>query len=100
MHIINLTQYNDSINKIETNLLLLQEKFPIRASTLYNLKHLKESFNNIFPHHVSKRGLINILGNGLRFVGGVMDNNDRDEIQKHFDIIEQNNRQIIANLND
>lgn len=100
MHIIDLDQYRDCINKLESNIIQLHEKTKIRATLLYNLKHLKEDFSSIIPHHISKRGLLNIVGKGLRYLTGVMDNNDRDEIQKHYEIIELNNRNIIKNLND
>lgn len=100
MHVIDLAQYEDSISKIESNIIQLHNKTQVRQTLLYNLKHLKEDFNSIIPHHVNKRGLLNIIGKGLRYLTGVMDDDDREEIQRHYNAIEQNNRNIIQNLND
>lgn len=40
------------------------------------------------------------MGTGLRFIFGVMDNNDRQEIEDHLETIKGNNKNLIKNANE
>lgn len=59
----------------------------------------------MIPHSKQKRGLINILGTGLKYIAGTMDHSDEKEIKEKLDqlfasngkLIEGNNRQVSIN---
>lgn len=46
-----------------------------------------------------KRGLANVLGSGLKWMAGTMDEEDRETIQNHLQIIDNNNHNIIETAN-
>lgn len=68
---------------------------------LHNFNALEEEINNLLPHHTrTKRGLINIIGKGLKFIAGTMDADDELEIRQKLELNEKNNENIIYSLND
>lgn len=46
-----------------------------------------------------KRGLINLGGTAFRWMFGIMDNDDRLDIENHLNIVDQNNHNLIRNSN-
>lgn len=41
---------------------------------------MEKVFNHIYPHTRNRRGLLNIVGSGIKFITGNMDNEDAMEI--------------------
>ncbi|XP_055385906.1 metacaspase-2-like [Condylostylus longicornis] len=82
-----------------TNIIHLHKKTEIPTNLLHNFEHLKQEFMTLIPYHVNKRGLFNFVGSGLHILAGVMDDDDRIEIEQHFDILKGNNDKITRNLN-
>lgn len=97
IHFINLTEYEDNINVIKQTISSLT--FEIPNSLKFKLQHLEDMYQTIIPHTVQKRGLLNIVGHALKFLTGTMDNNDAEDIAKHFSALEQNEHNLIFNSN-
>lgn len=101
-HIFNLSTYEEAISTIGFNLNQIKQHatLPLPHTLTYGFEQLKINYNQLVPHHmIKKRGLANLLGSGLKFVTGVMDDNDRIEIQSEFELVKENYRNIINNSN-
>lgn len=99
LHVINLTQYDENIQTIKTNIIQISTITTIPETTLHTIKQLEHDFNTIIPHHVEKRGLINIIGKGLKLLVGTMDADDENDIKTHFDEMEKINFKLTTNSN-
>lgn len=80
LHIVNITNYESTLELISTNIDELSSNMlttkPIIQSIRNSLFLLKAKIYSIIPHHRQTRGLINVLGKGLKFVTGTMDDDD------------------------
>lgn len=104
IHTINITEYKITQTNIEENLNLLKQdgKFiikPLYNTLTHNFEILKRKINALRPHSKSKRGLVNALGTGLKYLAGTMDVNDEQEIKNQLDSITQNNKNLIVENN-
>lgn len=54
---------------------------------------------NLFHSKRQKRGLINILGTGIKFITGNMDNEDAEAMKKQLAVFEANQNQFLRNVN-
>lgn len=54
----------------------------------------------ILVTHRQKRGLINLVGKTSKWLFGTMDDEDRNEIDKHIQELESNNQNLIKGLNE
>lgn len=111
IHIVNLTNYEININQIHKNLDLLtnqidQDKFKSSLfPTTQKFHQLNNMFNILKPRIRTKRGLINALGTGIKWITGNMDNNDYIEISEKIETLntnqqtlnEENSKQILIN---
>lgn len=93
-HFINLTNYHHSIEIIEKNINLLNGTIsnlrPLVDTIENNFILLKAKVNNLSPHFRNKRGLVNALGKGLKFITGNMDSDDEKEIKNALDALATN----------
>lgn len=86
------------INQLEANILSLQFD-PDKISVLdLEIKNLRSKLKTITPHR-QRRGLLNFIGTIHKWLYGTMDNEDRENIEKHLDVIDINNHNIIKNVN-
>lgn len=100
LHIFRTEDYLTYINKLEFEIMTLED-----AYLQHQIKHTKLQLLSLIPRSRAERGLINIVGTGLKYLYGTMDNNDRTEIEEklkintlnNHNIIEQSNKQIIIN---
>lgn len=113
LHIVNLTEYNELIDLIDYNANNLQLESNDEHLILLQreMKSLKHSFRILIPqvykNRRSKRGLINLLGKGMKFLAGTMDDEDAVEISNHLNNLDQNmnnamnqlNKQVVINNN-
>lgn len=111
LHIINITEIENTKNIIKENILTFENKINI-IGTMYktinqNFILLDTKIENMKPHNKNKRALINILGTGLKFIAGTMDSNDEIEIKNKLDnvydanrkLTMENNKQVLINQN-
>lgn len=100
VHVINLEEYVKITNVIEANIKSLQlNTVDVNLELLQReLFQLRENINTIIPRR-QKRGLINVWGNSLKFLAGVMDNEDAEEIYAQLNNLDQNSRQITNEIN-
>lgn len=99
LHIINLTEYKRNIEIMERNIKRLPEE---NSSLERKMQKIRNEFQILLPHPTvnrQKRGLFNIVGTGLQFLFGTMDDRDRQDIEEHLKIIETNDHNEILNLN-
>lgn len=90
-------QYEESITTINQTMQILNFKTP--NSLKFKLQHLNDVYQTLLPHTIHKRGLLNVVGQGLKFIAGTMDNNDAEDIIKHFSTIEVNEHNLIFSSN-
>lgn len=101
VHVIDVEQLKETIIRVENN---IKESFGGMKDAVYfnqlqiSLNGLKHKVQSILPHR-QKRGLLNIGGNVLNWVFGVMNNDDREDIEKHLRSVDENNHNAITNLN-
>lgn len=103
IHIINTTEYENTKDIIKNNIEILKHKSgeigPIYSTLVHSLQLLESKITNIKPHFKAKRGLINILGKGLKLLAGTMDSEDEKEITEKLEAISQNNKNLIYENN-
>lgn len=95
VHNINLSEIQEIINHIEFSI----------QQTKINKQFLQTQLNKVILRFHTlklnrrKRGLANILGSGLKWIAGTMDDEDRQTLQDHLQVIDNNNHNIIENTN-
>lgn len=105
LHLVNLTEYNELITLIEFNINLLNfesndDNLKLLQRELKSLKHnYKMIIPQVYKNHRNKRGLINILGKGLKFLSGTMDDEDATEIYNHLENLDHNTKNTVDQLN-
>lgn len=95
LHIFNVTKYEIFISEIEREVSILEDLYLEQQ-----ISHLRTKLGSLVPHNRAKRGLINILGTGLKYLSGAMDNEDRIEIEKHLREMETNAHNAITQSNN
>ena len=101
LHVLNLDKYKDSIDQIKQSITELETFKNDSFTTIINLKfkHLQDTFQTIYPRKISKRYLLNLLGTGIKFITGNMDQEDATRINNEIDTIKLNNRNLIEQNN-
>lgn len=101
LHIINVNELEVTLNKIEDD---IDEVFPLVEDEIF-AKQLKiqiiKTRHNIktITFHRHKRGLINLGGKIGNWLFGIMDSDDKADIEEHLNTIDLNNRQTFMTLN-
>lgn len=98
IHDINIQEIETIINQLRTNIISLNLDADKTSILELEIRRIKTKLHTIVPHR-QRRGLINFVGTIHKWLYGTMDNEDRDNIEKHLDIIDANNHNIIQNLN-
>ncbi|XP_049317718.1 uncharacterized protein LOC125780131 [Bactrocera dorsalis] len=100
LHFVNLTAYDETTFLISRNIEALTaitfEDKQLLDTLHKNFILLRAKIDNLHPHLKTKRGLVNILGKGLRFIAGTMDSEDEEQVNDALSKIHQNN-QIMEN---
>lgn len=102
LHYIDLKQYDYMLEIVKTSIDGFESKFKEKNITpilLNNLRKLQIQIRSLIPHNRQKRGALNIIGSGLKFIAGTMDDEDRQEIINHLRNIDFNNRNLIEQSN-
>lgn len=96
LHIFNTTKYATYLNELQEEVSHLDDLY-----LTHQIEHINSRLKTIIPHHSrNKRGLINVLGTGLKYLYGTMDNNDREEIEGKLQTLEANEHNIITQSNN
>lgn len=98
LHFINLTAYEETVTLLSDNLSALKtitfEDKQLLNTLNKNFILLKAKIDNLHIHSKSKRGLINVLGKGLKYIAGSMDSDDELEIRDAINRINDNEQTI------
>lgn len=103
IHVIELDDYIGNINSIHENINKFKNitHFQLAYQTLINkIKTLERTFYEIYPITRTKRGLINIIGSGIKFITGNMDHDDAIEINNRIFELSSNNNVLIKAYNN
>ena len=94
LHIFNTEKYSEYVKKLKFKIEPLKNEY-----LNHQITHIENQLYSIIPRHRQIRGLVNVLGTGLKWISGVMDDNDRIEIETKLNIITENNKNIIEQVN-
>lgn len=99
LHIIELDQIDKLIKGLKTSASLLPEV--LSYSLIRDIDKLQYKLLTLGYEHQTKqkRGLINFLGKINKWIAGTMDDEDRQMINQHLEIIDTNNHNLITNMN-
>lgn len=96
LHIINITAYEDTVTLILHNIQGLAanriESKHLLDTVNKNFLLLEKKIENLNPHFRHKRGLINVLGKGLKVVAGTMDSDDETKIKNSLEYLSNNGK--------
>lgn len=100
IHIIDLPQIYKTLQEIDTFTSELNDTYLVSILKL-EIQKLNDKLItlNINTHSRQKRGLINLIGTINKWIGGTMDDEDRQLINEHCIITDTNNHNIIENTN-
>lgn len=101
----NITKIEINYRQLLANVIILEHKIhtDIIANNLYN--HLQNKCNKIeellekINHRIHKRGLINVIGKGIKFITGNPDNDDLEIINQNLQALFTNQKNTIAKIN-
>lgn len=105
LHIINTTQYTSALGTIYENLNMLKldrtdGNYKLLQSEIETLKRsIKSLTPKFYNDRRTRRGLINVLGKGMKFITGTMDSEDSEEISRHLEVLNTNDKRAIEQLN-
>ncbi|XP_050338641.1 uncharacterized protein LOC126765073 [Bactrocera neohumeralis] len=98
LHIIDLTEIEKTIENLQENV----EQLKIIDNKELLLSEIKKARTRLHTLQINKnkRGLLNIVGSGLKWIAGTMDDEDRSEIENHISTIDENNHNMIEAFNN
>lgn len=98
IHIIHPVEILDLLDNIlnKTNILEPKQRKLLQTE----ISEITYKLKTIIPTKRLKRGLINGIGIMSNWLFGTMDEQDRQNIEKHLQLIDQNNHVLITNYND
>lgn len=95
IHIINVTMYEETLRLIADNVAILKTTTTDTKTLLdtvdKNFAILKAKIANLSPQFRRKRGLVNLLGKGLKIITGTMDSEDEEHINYSLKQLYENN---------
>lgn len=104
IHIINTTQYLETADILQDNVRKLTSTYTNVTPLLYSINQsmtlCKTKIRNLIPKFREKRGLINAIGKGLKYVAGTMDSEDETKIFERIQNIEKTNGETIVALDE
>lgn len=104
LHIVNITEYEQTITIIKDNINVLQTSNTDSKTLLDTINKnyilLVTKVNNLIPHFKQRRGLVNIIGKGLKFIAGTMDSDDEEQINKALQLLSEDQKMITSKLDN
>lgn len=97
LHMINPNEINQIVQQLEQNIKELNLKNREILET--EIRTIKSKLKTIQNPSRQKRGLINLGGTINKWLFGTMDDNDRQEILEHLQVVDENSHNSIQNLN-
>lgn len=98
LHIINLQEIKNIIDQLEQNIITLRLDTTKTTILHFEIKKLRSKLRTLIPHR-HRRGVLNIIGTIQKWLYGTMDNEDRENIERHLNVIDINNHNIIGEVN-
>lgn len=103
-----INRYDEKIDKIcksSGNSIACNKMLPILSDRILVLHSAYENLLNLVGHKKSekarvKRGILNIIGSGLKVLVGTMDNNDAEYIQNAINNLEEEQKESLTILQD
>lgn len=97
IHAINFTKFQEILDSIiET---VGTEKF-YKEPTYVNIKEkIDDLLYELTPHFRHRRGIFNLYGSFLKWIGGVMDDDDRQQLELDFKTTKGNLKMLQENVN-
>lgn len=103
LHFINLTAYDETMQLIANNIATLQgstlEDKQLLDTIGKSFRLLQAKISSLHPNSRSRRGLINIIGSGLKYVAGTMDNEDEKQIKDALDSLGNMEKSTTVSIN-
>lgn len=88
VHPINIKDYLKALNIVlENDVMKNLSKDP---TIIHLVQEIKNKIFELNPQKREKRGLINLHGKFLKWIGGTMDEDDREEIESKFNTVDKN----------
>lgn len=104
IHVINITLYEETLNLIADNIAMLKTTTTDTKTLLdtvdKNFAILKAKIVSLSPKFRQKRGLINILGKGLKIVTGTMDSEDEEHINNSLKQLYENEGRLTNTIHN
>lgn len=97
-HIVNIDELEIITNLFEANINASSLTEDKKLVLEHDLRVIRNKLKTLIPHR-QKRGLLNFIGTAHKWLYGTMDNNDREEIEKHLNVIDINDHNLIENSN-
>lgn len=95
----NLIILKHMVNKLNNN--ITTTHFYHISNALNNTYDSYEKLNNNYERLIrKKRGLMNYLGSGIKFITGNLDNDDLESITQNFEILKHNQLNAMHKIND
>lgn len=108
LHVVNTSQYKVIHKSLENSISTFPGDVP--SSIQYLLNNVKSELQIFNFNHRNRRGLLNIVGKGIKFITGNLDDDDLKEITEKLNVLEENEENVIdfdnklinfsTNLND
>lgn len=98
LHLVDTKELYQILNQVESNIknLYLDNRKMIETE----IRIVKSKLKSITPSEIRrKRGMFNFVGHAFKWLAGVMDDDDRQEILEHLGVIDENNHNTIGAVN-
>lgn len=103
LHIINITEFERNRNEIKNSIdiigKLIRNDDPTFLTTVHNFNLLDAKIHGLKPHERNKRGLLNVVGKGLKILTGTMDSDDESIIKEKLEILSKTNHDLVNESN-
>lgn len=109
----NISSIKYTLSQLLSNVIILSSMVNKQNNnfTKTQLFHVSKALNNTYDTYAKlnvyeinndrrKRGLINFLGSGIKFVTGNLDNNDLDVITQNLEVLQHNQINSMHKIND
>ena len=93
IHTVNFSKYEESYQMIKNTVKEIED--PIPSTIKFLMNDLEKELNFFkFQHHRQRRGLVNALGVGIKFITGNLDEDDLNQINERLAAMETNEENV------
>lgn len=98
LHIIDPNEILDILNQFNTLIGHIDIDKERKDLLIGEITNIRSKVLTIVPHRY-RRGLVNFVGKAFKWLYGTLDDDDRQDIEKHFSVVDGNNHEIIKTVN-